>query len=73
MVPKKTTGGWDLLVDWKDGYSIWMTLKYFKEYNPVELAEYAAGNRLYIEPDFKWWVRDVLRGCNIIIAKAYDT
>ena len=69
MVQNKTTQGWDLLVDWKDGYSSWIPLKYVKVSNPVELAEYAAGNRLNIEPAFKWWVRDVLRYCNIIIAK----
>ena len=28
-----------------------------------------AGNRLYVEPVFKWWVRDVLRHCDRIIAK----
>ena len=30
MVPKKTTQGWDLLVEWKDGTSSWITLKYSK-------------------------------------------
>ena len=54
MVPKKTTRGWDLLVECKDGSSIWIPLKYLKASNPVELSEYAAGNRLYVEPNFKW-------------------
>ena len=40
-----------------------------KASNPVELSEYAAGNRLDVEPAFKWWVIDVIRCRNIIIAK----
>ena len=54
MVPKKTNQGWDLLAEWKDVSSRWIPLKDLKESNPVELAEYAAGNRLYVEPAFKW-------------------
>ena len=38
MVPKKTTQGWYLLVEWKDGSSSWIPLKDLKAYNPVELA-----------------------------------
>ena len=69
MVPKKKTHGWDLLVEWNNNSSIWIPLKYLKASNAVELAEYAARNRLYLEPDFKWWVRDVIRCCNRTIAK----
>ena len=69
MVPKKTTRGWDLLVEWKDGSYRWIPLKDLKAYNPVELAEHAAGNRLDVDPAFKWWVRDMLRCCNRIIDK----
>ena len=57
------------MVEWKDGSSIWIPLKYLKAYNPVELAEYASGNRLYVELAFKWWLRHVLRRRNIIISK----
>ena len=69
VVPKKTSRGWDLLVEWKDVSSIWIPLKDFKSSSPVELSKYAAGNRLDVEPTFKWWVRDVLRRRNRIIAK----
>ena len=44
-------------------------IKYLKASNPVELAEYVIGKRLYVEPDFKWWVIDVIRYRNRIIAK----
>ena len=57
------------MVEWKDGSSSWTPLKYLKASNPVELAEYSADNRLEIDPAFKWWVRDVLRRSNRIIAK----
>ena len=40
-----------------------------KASNPVELSKYAVENRLDVEPAFKWWVRDVLRLRNRIIAK----
>ena len=69
MVPKKTSQGWDLLVKWKDGSYSWIPLKYLIASNLVELAVYVAGNNLYVEPDFKWWVRYKVRRRNIIIAK----
>ena len=36
---KKTTVGWDLLIEWTDGTSTWVPLKDVKAGNPVELAE----------------------------------
>ena len=50
-MPKQTTIGWQLLVEWKDGSTDWMDLK---ESNPVELAEYAVANKIVEEPAFKW-------------------
>ena len=57
------------MAEWKDSSSSWIPLKDLKASNPVELSEYAAGNRLDVDPAFKWWMRDVLRRCNRIIAK----
>ena len=34
-VPKKTTQGWELLIEWKDGTSDWIALRYVKDANPV--------------------------------------
>jgi hypothetical protein len=68
-VPKKTTIGWQLLVEWKDGSTDWVALKDLKESNPVEIAEYVVANKLVEEPAFKWWVADVMRRRNRIISK----
>ena len=37
---KKTTKGWHLCVEWKDGTTSWEKLSLLKESNPVEVAEY---------------------------------
>jgi hypothetical protein len=66
---KKTTRGWHLLVEWKEGGSDWIPLKDLKESYPVEVAEYAKANKIGEEPAFAWWVNDVLRRQNRIIAK----
>ena len=66
---KKTTRGWKLLVTWRGGSSDWVELKDLKEAHPIELAEYARANRLDEEPAFAWWITDVLRGRNRILAK----
>jgi hypothetical protein len=58
---KKTTAGWDLQVEWRDGSTSWLPLKQLKESNPVEVAEYAKANQLDAEPAFDWWVSMVLR------------
>jgi hypothetical protein len=68
-VPKRTTRGWQLLVEWKDGASDWIPLKDLKDSNPVELAEYAVANGIDREPAFYWWVPHVLKKRNRIISK----
>ena len=40
VVNKKTTQGWKLLFEWKDGFSEGGSLKALKESNPIEVAEY---------------------------------
>ena len=68
-VPKQTTRGWYLLVNWKDGSSDWVKLKDIKDSYPVQIAEYAVANRIAEEPAFKWWVHNILRKRNRIVAK----
>ena len=68
--PRKTTAGWELLVEWKDGgSSSWEKLKDLKASNPIEVAEYAVANRLVDEPIFKWWVSYMLQKRNRVISK----
>ncbi len=67
--PKKTTVGWELLIEFKDGSTKWVTLKDVKDSNPVELAEYAVANKLQEEPAFKWWVNFVLKKRHRVINK----
>jgi hypothetical protein len=68
-VRRKTTKGWKLCVEWKDGTSTWVPLSELKASNPVKVAEYAVANQLVEEPAFAWWVKDVLRRRNRIISK----
>jgi hypothetical protein len=65
---KRTTKGWQLLVEWKDGSVSWIPLKDLKETNPVEVAEYAIANKIEKEPAFAWWVDFVMRKRERIIS-----
>jgi Reverse transcriptase (RNA-dependent DNA polymerase) len=67
QTPRRTTRGWKLCVQWKDGSTSWESLKDLKESNPVEVAEYAVANKLVEEPAFAWWVKPVLRRRDRII------
>ena len=51
---KRTTRGWKILVEWKDGSVDWVTLKDLKHSNPVEMSEYAVANEISYEPAFNW-------------------
>jgi Reverse transcriptase (RNA-dependent DNA polymerase) len=66
---KKTTAGWDLEVEWKDGTTCWIPLKEIKETNPVEVAQYVIDNRIDEEPAFDWWVKYTLKKLHRLISK----
>ena len=66
---RETTKGWELLVEWKDGSTNWVSLKDIKESYPVEVAEFALATRISMEPAFAWWVPFVLKERNRILAK----
>ena len=67
--PKRTTKGWRLLVEWKDGSSSWIPLKDLKDAYPVQVADYAVANNLTLEPAFRWWVPFVLKKRECILQK----
>ena len=65
---RRTTKGWKLCVEWKDGSTSWERLADLKESNPVELAECAVVHGIDTEPAFAWWVPYTLKRRNCIIA-----
>jgi hypothetical protein len=65
---RKTTKGWHLCVEWRDGTTSWERLVELKESNPIEVAEYAAAKNLIDAPDFVWWDPHVLKKRSRIIA-----
>jgi hypothetical protein len=65
---RKTTKGWKLCVELKDGTMTWERLVDLKESNPVEVADYAIAQGIENESAFAWWVPFTLRRRNRIIA-----
>ena len=66
---RKTTKGWEILIQWKDGSSTWEAMKDVKDCYPVQLAEYAQANNLTNQPAFVWWIPQVLKKKKRIISK----
>ena len=50
-VHRRTTKGWQLLVQWKDRSTGWTQCKDLKESNSIEVAEYAVANKIAKEPE----------------------
>ena len=50
----KTALGWKLLVQWNNGTEKCIPLKDLKDYNPVEVSEFASASGIESEPDFLW-------------------
>ena len=65
---RETTSGWKFLILWKNGTEEWIPLKLMKEYNPLEVAEYACARGIDNEAAFAWWVPFTLRKRDRIIA-----
>ena len=64
-----TTKGYDFLTKFRYGSESWIPLADLKEYNPLEIAEYAISNKLEKEPAFAWWVPQVIKKHNKIISE----
>ena len=69
LVQKRTTKGWKLCVQWKDGTTSWERLADLKESFPSEVAEYSVAAGIDHLPAFKWWVPYILKKRNAIISK----
>jgi hypothetical protein len=58
---KKTTKGWQLCIQWKDGTTSLERLTALKESNPIEAAEYVIARGIEDKPAFAWWVNFTLK------------
>ena len=65
---RRSTKGWTLCCQWKDGSTSWQKLADLKESHPVEIAEYAISKDLHSEPAFNWWVTHVIKKHDAIIS-----
>ena len=65
---RRTTAGWSICCEWKDGSTSWEHLSSLKESHPVQTAEFAVAQGIDKEPAFNWWVPHVLKKRERIIA-----
>ena len=47
---------WKLKVKWDSVKTSYITLKYIRKTNPMEIEEYKKYNKTNKEPEFAWWV-----------------
>jgi hypothetical protein len=66
---KTTTSDWELLFEWHNGSTHWITLKDLKESYPVELANDAKEQKIDDKPAFAWWVPHVMQKQKRILEK----
>ena len=66
---KKTTKGWEVAVELRDGTQMWLPLKEVKNGYPTELAKYAVAQGLEDEPAFHWWIPATLNHMRRILKK----
>ncbi len=65
---KRSTIGWQVCCQWKDGSTSWENLADLKESHPFETAEYAVTQGIDNKPAFNWWVPHVLKKHDQIIS-----
>jgi hypothetical protein len=67
-IVKRSTRGWELCCEWKDGSTSWQKLADLKESHPLQVAEFAFAAQIADEPAFNWWVSWVLKKRDRIIS-----
>ncbi len=65
---KRSTIGWHVCCQWKDGPTSWENLADLKESHPLEMAEYAMTQDIDHKPVINWWVLYVLKKRDWIIS-----
>ncbi|KAL7526810.1 LOW QUALITY PROTEIN: hypothetical protein ACHAXR_003492, partial [Thalassiosira sp. AJA248-18] len=64
----RSSKGWQICIQWKDGSTSWEKLSDLKECYPVHTAKYAVIQSLDHKPGFNYWVLQTLKKRNQIIA-----
>jgi hypothetical protein len=65
---KRSTIGWQVCCQWKDGSTSWENLADLKDSCPLETTVYAVTQGIDHKPAFNWWVPRVLKKCDQIIS-----
>ena len=65
---RRSTAGWQICCQWKDGSTSWEKLSDLKESHPVQMAEFAVAQGIAHEPAYNWWVQHVMKKRDRIIA-----
>jgi hypothetical protein len=65
---KRSTIGWQVCCQWKDGSASWENLADLKDSHPLETTEYAVTQSIDHKPAFNWWVPHVLKKRDQIIS-----
>eukprot|EP00804_Cyclotella_cryptica_P025829 CCRYP_002699-RA/>CCRYP_002699-RA protein AED:0.25 eAED:0.20 QI:0/-1/0/1/-1/1/1/0/678 len=65
---KRSTRGWELCCEWKDGSTSRQKLSDMKESHPLQVAEFAFAAQIAAEAAFNWWVSWVLKKRDRIIS-----
>jgi hypothetical protein len=60
-IVKRSTRGWELCCEWKDGSTSWQKLSNLKESHPLQVAEFTFAVQIADEPAFNWWVSWILK------------
>ena len=64
---RRSTAGWKLCCQWKDGSTSWTKLSDLKESHTIETDDYAVAQVIEGEPAFNYWVPHVIKkSANII-------
>ena len=68
-IPKNTTKGWEVLLEFNDDTTAMVYIKDINEVILIKMAEYAVENQIADELSFALWVPYTLKKRNIIISK----
>ena len=65
---QRSTVGWQICNQWRDGLTSWQDIKYLNESHPVVTAEYVMDLEIDHEPALNWWVKAALKNRLSIIS-----